>query len=205
MPHWLIESWRSMQWWLRLEIRKGHSFITTLLFSTLILLVVGLFSRRMELSDGSLRLLFWLSFAFALFQTIPRPILDRRPEEWRWLHQFFSREGNVGGLWMYALLLSLLVGLYLGGGAYFLWGYKPSFGAIVLGGPTLSLPLTLAAYLTARAEASYAVTGVLGFPLLIFPLLWVCIRSQPALFPLGALLGVESLLFFFLLPSVWSD
>lgn len=168
-------------------------------------MVIGLLRRSVGFTEEGLRVLFWISYTFTLFQTIPRPILDRKKEEWRWLYQLFSLEANLIGVWLYAFLLSQGVGFYLAAGGYVLWGYAPFWGVSVLGGAVLGVPLAIAALIGARAEASYAVVGVLGFPLLLFPLLWVCLRSTPVLWQLGLLFTGESLLFFGLLPSVLED
>lgn len=188
-----------------MEWRRGQSIFTVILFTTLLILIVGLLSWRARLSEQPLRLFFWVSYLFTIFQALPRAILDRRPEEWRWLHQLFSPEGNAAGIWLYANMLSVAVGAYLMIGAQLMWGYKVSFLPNLLGGAVLSVPLAFAAFITARAEASYALTSVLAFPLVIFPLIWVSSRSDFALSPMVALLGVESLLFLFILPAVWRD
>lgn len=188
-----------------MEWRRAQSFATVLLFILIILITIGLLVRRMALSAEALRLLFWTAYVFTLFQTIPRPIMDRQPEEWRWLHQLFSPESRAIGLWVYALLLSQVVGVMLIAGTMSLWDYFPGLAIGLLGGLTLGLPLAFTALLAARAEASYAVAGLLGFPLLLFPLLWLCARPTPSLLPLLALFLAESLLFITLLPAVWRD
>lgn len=201
----LKEALLSAYWWIRMELRRGQSFATVALFSALLVLVVGISYRRIGLSEEELRLLFWIVYAFALFYAIPRPILDRRPEEWRWLHQLFSIEGRALGLWVYTVGLTLTVGLYLMGGSVLLWGYAPTVLTVIVGGASLGVPLALTALLAAKAEASYTVAGVLGLPLLLFPLLWVSVRSQPSLLTLSGIFLVETILLFILLPSVWRD
>lgn len=201
----LRETFLHVGWWLRMEWRRGQSFATVVLFVLILLLVIGLLARRTGLPEEALRLFFWTSYTFTLFQAIPRPILDRRTEEWRWLHQLFSPESRAMGLWLYALLLSQVVGFFLIGGAWILWRYAPELAAGLIGGAALGLPLAFTALLAARAEASYAVAGVLGLPLLLFPLLWVCLRPSPPLLPLIVLSLAESLLFIALLPAVWRD
>jgi len=201
----LKEAVRSAYWWMRMELRRGQSLATVALFTALLVLVVGLSYRRIGFSEEGLRLLFWIVYAFALFYAIPRPILDRRPEEWRWLYQLFSPEGHMLGLWLYAVALTLTVGLYLVGGTALLWGYAPPMATVAVGGSSLGVPLALTALLAAKAEASYTVAGVLGLPLLLFPLLWVCARNEPSLWMLLGLFLVESILLFIVLPSVWRD
>ncbi|MCS7297426.1 MAG: hypothetical protein RMK19_08955 [Bacteroidia bacterium] len=194
-----------MLWWFRLELRRGQGLLTAGLFMILLLLVVGLVIQRHGLPGQTIRLIFWLSEVFILFQAIPRLALERRPEEWRWLYQLFSAEGELLGLWLYMVGLSVGGSLGLWLGASMLWSYAPALMISVVGSLPLSLALLLSAILAARAEASYALSAVLAFPLLLFPLLWVSARERPPLQPLLFLFLAETLLFFLLFPFVRHD
>lgn len=198
-----IEALWTARWWWRLEKRQGHGIGTTLLFLALLILLVGLPRRKIALSEAHTLLLFWISYLFSLFQAIPRPLLDRRPEEWRWLYMLVSPMGGLTGLWLFAVSIAAGVGLLLAGGAAFFWGNAPPLGLTLITGFTLSVPLLMSAFLTARVNGSYALAAILGFPLLLFPLLWVLFHTRPPLLPL-ALVGVtQSILFFTLGPYLW--
>ncbi|MEN3040007.1 MAG: hypothetical protein ABDH66_00500 [Bacteroidia bacterium] len=171
----------------------------------LILLMVGLLNQHAGLSVEALRILFWISYLFSIFQAVPRSILDRRPEEWRWLHQIFSSEGNATGIWLYAISLAVGIGVYFTIGGRLLWGYRISLWSCLLGGVVMSVPIAFSAFIAVRAEASYALASVLAFPLVIFPLVWVGTQGDYAPFPMVVLFVAESLLFLILLPAVWRD
>jgi hypothetical protein len=190
-------------WWWRLERRQGHTLATTGLFILLLLLVGGLAARKGLFEASTLRFLFWIGYLFSLLQALPRAMLDRRAEEWRWLYGLVSLPGALIGLWLFAFSLTELLGLLLWAGSWIFWGVSPSFTLVLSGGPSLGLPLFFTAFLTARAGSSYAVATVLAFPLTLFPLLWVLFRDPPLLLPLFLVAGVQSALFFFLGPYVW--
>lgn len=192
-------------WWIRLEIRKGQGLFAVVLFTTVLLVSAGLVMHRVGLPVEGRQMLYWITYTFALFQAIPRPLLERRLEEWRWLYQLFSPVGLAGGLLLYTLGLTAFIGALLIGGAHAFWQYGPPLLSHLIGGAVLGLPLSLTAFLAARAEASYTIAAVLGFPLLLFPLLWLTLRSNAPLLPLALLLLLEGALFFLFLPSVWRD
>lgn len=200
---WPAEALWTARWWWRLEKRQGHGIGTTLLFLALLILLVGLSQRKIPLSEAHTLLLFWISYLFSLFQAIPRPLLERRPEEWRWLHALVSPEGGLAGLWLFAVSIAVGVGLALAAGAAFFWKSAPPLDLTLTTGFTLSVPLLMSAFLTARVNGSYALAAILGFPLLLFPLLWVLFHTRPPLLPL-VLVGVaQSILFFALGPYLW--
>ncbi len=192
-------------WWWRLEARKGQSSATAGLFLGAVLLVGGIFRQREDPTEAFLRFLFWISYFFGLFLALPRAFLERRPEEWRWLYSLVSEAGALLGLWVYSVSLGIGLGMILWVGAQFWWGSTPPLNAVLLGGVALSLPLLIAAFLTARAETSYALAAVLAFPLSFFPLLWLVAQSQPPSAPLLGIVSVETLLFFLLGPYVWRN
>lgn len=192
-------------WWWRLEGRKGQSSATAGLFLIALLIVGGIFRQRESPTEAFVRFLFWMSYFFGLFLALPRAFLERRPEEWRWLYSLVSEAGALLGLWLYSLSLGAAMGTGLWLGTQFWWGGSPPLGVILVGGGALALPLLFAAFLTARAEASYALTAVLAFPLCFFPLLWLVSRTHPPVGPLLGMVSVESLLFFLLGPYVWRN
>ncbi|MCX7606189.1 MAG: hypothetical protein N2170_02830 [Bacteroidia bacterium] len=191
------------RWWWRLESRRGYSLATAFLFAFLLLIVGGLGYRRQLLDPIQLRFFFWLVYFFSLFQGIPRPLLDRRSEEWRWIYSLVSEKGGLFGLWLYGLSLSSLLAFLLMGGSLLFWGYAPSVRESLFTGFAWAVPLLLTAFITKRVEASYTLTAVLVFPLCLFPLLWVTLRPEAPVLPLLILWGAESLLYFSLGPFVW--
>jgi hypothetical protein len=174
-------------------------------FLGLWLLLGGLAQRRAPFSEPVLQFLFWLMYFFGLFLAIPRLLLERRPDEWRWLYSLVSERGGLGGLWVYVFGLTLDMGASLWVGSAFFWGYRPSFLQVEVGGAVLAVPLLIASFLTARAEAAYALAAILAFPLCLFPLLWLTLRPQPPLLPLGGLFFLETLLYFLLGSYVWRE
>lgn len=192
-------------WWWRLEGRKGQSTATAGLFLGALLIVGGIFRQRENPTEAFLRFLFWVSYFYGLFLALPRAFLERRPEEWRWLYSLISERGALLGLWLYGISLSAILGIALWVGARFWWGPIPTLETTLLGGAALALPLLIAAFITARAEASYALAAVLAFPLSFFPLLWLVSRAQPPILPLLGIVSLESLLLFLLGPYVWRN
>ncbi|MCS7162630.1 MAG: hypothetical protein NZ958_04810 [Bacteroidia bacterium] len=190
-------------WWWRLELRQAHGLAALGLFILLLGLAVGLAQQAVPWPLPVQRWSFWIAYVFALFQGVPRALLERRSEEWRWLFHLFPPLLALAGLWLYAVVLALVAGLLLAGLTFLFWRFAPSLQAIGLGGIVLVSPLLLSAYLTARAEASYVVGIILAFPLLFFPLLLLGGSPAPAPEVLLALGSVETLLFFLVAPYLW--
>lgn len=193
------------RWWWRLERRRKQGLAIVGFFLLLWLLLGGLAQRREPFSEPVLRFLFWLMYFFGLFLAIPRLLLERRPEEWRWLYSLVSERGGLGGLWGYVLSLTLGIGAGLWMGSAVFWGYQPPFLQVEVGGAVLAVPLLISSFLTARAEAAYALAAILAFPLCLFPLLWLTLRAQAPLLPLGGLFLLETLLYFLLGSYVWRE
>ncbi len=201
----LKEALWAAHWWWRLEKRQGHGLGTTLLFLVLLILIGGLAKRKITLPEAPTHLLFWISYLFSLFQAIPRPLLERRPEEWRWLYTLVSPEGGLAGLWLFAISIAASVGLLLTAGTAFFWESAPPLALTLTTGFALAVPLLLSALLTARVNGSYALAAILSFPLLLFPLLWVLFHAAPPLWPLVGVGVAQSILFFTLGPYMWKS
>mgnify|MGYP001063593731 CR=1 FL=1 len=195
------ESYYFFRWLWALEHRRGQTLPGTLLFISLIGLLIGLLKKRDLVPTAALPALFWLSYLFTLFQAIPKSFLDISPESWRWLRLIVSPGGASGGLLTYILTWAGgLWGIWYGLSAV-LWDYVPP-PVSLLTAFSLGLVVGIGAFLTAMARLSYATASILSLPLTLMPLLLALFRSE-ALMENLLYLATALTLTWSLLPLLW--
>lgn len=190
-------------WLWKLERRRGQTLSGTLLFIALIGLFIGLLRKRDLLPASALPAIFWISYLFTLFQTIPKSLLDISAESWRWLQIMVSPSGAAWGLTLY--LFSWGAGLWAiwYGTGVALWGYGPA-GIGILTAISLGFVVGLCAFLAALARFSPAAANILALPLVLTPLLLALFRPHSLLENL-LYSGVALILSWALLPSLWES
>ncbi|MCS7189071.1 MAG: hypothetical protein RMJ66_00070 [Bacteroidia bacterium] len=201
----LRESIWFASWWWRVEIRRGQALSPIIIFLLSLFLLGGMVQIREKVPDIILRLIFWTNYFYSLFLTLPRALLERRPEEWRWIYYSVSESGGLGGLWLYALSWTLSLGLVMKWGVKILWDYYVPLHTTWLGGGIIAFPLLLITFISAKAEVSYAITAVLVFPVVFLALLSLVLSPIPSLFSLIGIWVGESLLLLLLGPYVWRN
>jgi len=195
------EGWWLWRWFWRVERRRGQALPGAFLFMALVSLLVGLLRVRETLPASAMPVLFWVAYLFTIFQVLPKGFLDIAPESWRWLQMFVSSQGAAWGLLLY--MVSWASGLYAGWFilSWGLWAYPPPRWSF-LTALSVGLPVGLAAFLSAKARASYATAVILALPLVLAPLLLAFLRSGLTL-QTALLLGAEVLLASTLLSLLW--
>lgn len=190
-------------WLWHLERRRGHSWPTALLFVALLALVIGLLQIKGRLPQAALPAIFWIAYLFTLFQALPRSFLEIRSESWLWLGGLVTAQAAGWGLLGYILSWGFALYGVLGLISWGFWGYTPP-PQTLLNALTLSIPVGLAGFMAARAQASYALGIVLALPLTVLPLLLLFLKPSVPFLPTLLLLFAQAFLIATLIPYLWN-